>query len=219
MAMDQCLTLIRKQILEGTVWNHPSYEESIEGLAQALQGPDRAELVEAAAKLLKDPDIRVRSGIVRVVYHLASDLGAEWLTTSLEQNPELYVGVEPVDTRLNQPDLAKAMIIAISEFIQPGDKRSLALLRKTAQDPFWGIWVLPALARIDGEWLSENAEIVPHRMISVLSALNPEQREQMVRTLVPWPQATVAQIPADFWQQFPPQEAKILNQLMSGDDS
>ncbi len=216
MARETILALIRKQILEGTVWNHPSFEESIEGLAQELQGPDRADLVEAGAELLKDPDIRVRSGIVRVIYYLAQDLGAEWLSTILEQSPELYVGVEPVDTRLNQPDLAKAMIIAISEAAQPGDKRSLALLRKTAQDPFWGIWVLPGLARIDGEWLSNNAEIVPHRMISVLSALNPEQRERMVRTLVPWPKETVAKIPPEFWKRFPAREAMGLYKLMSG---
>ena len=67
MAVNQAIALIRKHILEGTVWNHPDYEDSIEGLAQAFQGADRADMVAASAELLLDPDVRIRSGIATVL--------------------------------------------------------------------------------------------------------------------------------------------------------
>ena len=214
MTQNEAQTLIRKQIFEGTVWNHPSYEESIEGLAQAFHGADRAAMVAACAELLTDPDVRIRSGISTVLSHLTQDLGTEWLVTLLEGRPELYVGVEPVGARLNQPDLEKEILIAIAEAAQPGESRSINLLRKAAHEPGWGIWLLPTLARIDGEWLSGHSELIPHRMISVLPPLTPDQREKVVLSLAPWSADVVAGISSGFWSQFSPEEAKHLQKLM-----
>lgn len=122
--------------------------------------------------------------------------------------------MEPVGASLNQPDLEKEILIAIAEAARPADTRALNLLRKAARESGWGIWLIPSLARIDGDWLCQHTEIIPHRMISVLPPLTPGQREIVVRNLAPWPGDVVAGISSDFWSQFPPEEAKHLKKLM-----
>lgn len=90
MTQHEAQSLVRKQILHGSVWNHPDYLEPSEGLAQAFRGPDRAVMVSACAELLTDPEIPVRSGIVAVLSHFTGDLGAEWLAETLERHSDLF---------------------------------------------------------------------------------------------------------------------------------
>lgn len=216
MTSTEAQELVRRQILFGTVWSDRNHMDHAEGLAEALQDNDRAEIVAACAELITDPDIRVRSAIVAVSLHLTPDLGAEWLANTLEQHPELYVGVESVGAKIMQPDLEKELLIAIAGAIQPGDSRALALLRKAAHDPGWGTWMLPALSRMDSEWLCARTELIPHRMISVFIHLTPGQREKIVRAKAPWPKDLVDQISSPFWSRFPPDEAKHLRELLEG---
>lgn len=210
--------LIRKQISIGTVWTHPDYYDNADGLAQAFHGADREPMVTACIDLLTDPDVVVRSAIISALSHLTEGRGAEWLTAIVEEHPELYVGVEPVGTQLNQPDLEKEIIIAIAEAIQPGDLRSLEYLRKQATAPMPNIWVLPTLAKIDGDWLCEHASLVPYRMVSVLLFLNTKQREKLVHALAPWPVDILEQISSEFWNQLPHEEAESLQKIIRGEN-
>ena len=218
MTKNEAEELIRRQISGGLIWFDRNAIDKCEGLEWALEGSefegaDRDAMVMACAKLITDPDIGVRSGIVRVLRSFTPDLGAEWLTTVLETHPELYAGVKPVGTKLLQPDLEKEILLTIASLIKPGDTRSVLLLRKTAHDPACGYHVQSALSKVDSEWLCEHTELIHHGNIAIFINLSSNQREQVVRAKAPWPDNVVNSIASERWSRSYPEISRHLLEL------
>lgn len=62
--------------------------------------------------------------------------------------------------------------------------------------------VVSSLAEIDPDWLCANATLVPRNTLGsvLLSLPMPEQREQLVRTLAPWPESEREQVVAKHYR-------------------
>src|SRR5690606_41303575 len=96
-------------------------------------------------------------------------------------------------------------------------ERVVSVLRRGAAD---GRWVLPALARVDADWLVAHAkEVVPRRAIGgVLQNLpTATQRRGLLEALAPWPADDAAtQLGYTFWRYLPDDEVDALKRILRG---
>lgn len=212
---------IRNQLLHGSTWGEKNDLWPYEGLERQLLSAnpqERSALVAACQTLLTDPHPQVRTGIVAILSEIAPDVGAEWLYSQLINHPQLFVQVAPEGANLPHPSLDKEILLAITQVVKATDQNIIAYLRKAARIPDWGSWLLPTLAKVDSNWLvAHAAELVPHRVVSVLLPLSPEQRRQVIAQLAPWPAEILAKLSPAFWRQFEPAEAQALQALMRGE--
>lgn len=212
---------IRHHLQSGSDWSEPNDRFAFEGLERQLQvadPPQRQALIKACQALISDPELQVRSGIVALLPEIAADLDANWLLNQLEQQAPLFVGVAPEGALLSQATLDREILLALSLALRPQQARVLSRLRQEVlKDPDWGRCLLPSLAKLDSDWLQQNArKVIPHRMVAVLTLLDPQARRAVIRQLAPWPPEILNKISPAYWQQFPPQEAQELKRLMAG---
>ncbi|MGE3727650.1 MAG: hypothetical protein AB7I41_18980 [Candidatus Sericytochromatia bacterium] len=211
---------IRNQLLDGSPWGEKNDLWPYEGLERQLLAAspeERSALVQACQALITDADPQVRTGIVAILSEIAPDVGSDWLYSQLTHHPQLFVQVAPEGAQLPHPSLDKEILLAMAQVVKATDQTVIAYLREAARIPDWGTWLLPTLAKVDSNWLVANAaELVPHKVVSVLVPLSPKQRRQIIAQLAPWPQETLDNISAQFWRQFEPAEAQALQALMRG---
>lgn len=212
--------LIRKQLLNGSEWLEKDDQEYVEGVERQFEKypEERIAMVEACKKLLFDPDLMVRSGIVSLLDEFAKDLDASWLFDQFKKHNHLFEGLEADSATIQHGTLDKDIIVSIASALQAKDKEAIAYIREIAYDKELGRWVILELARADKAWFLEHVkDIVPHRMVSVLIELTQEERKQVVQALAPWPEADFNRIPASYWEYYySPDEAQEIQTLMKG---
>lgn len=153
---------VRHQLEFGSVWQDRDSVDNHDGLVRAIadSGEDRGAFVEAVAECLTAESALVRTGAVAVARGVAREIGAERLTAILRGNPALFRDVKPA-RGLGAETLEAALAEGIGAAVRAGDGAAIGYLRECVRKP-WGLPLLFALARVDGEWLAANAgEIVP----------------------------------------------------------
>ena len=183
--------LVREQLMSGSVW--PSGDsgphQGVRRVIDAAEGTSaQRHLLDAVLELLGDEDTAVRSGAVHLTWDYADKVNAAILLHALNEHPELYEGVKPVDLPESyMPDLAWGLIQAMNANPKP-DAQVIARLRQAAEDPVNGFRVFGGLAAHDPDWLIEHATALvsrePVRARIILGNLKtPKRREQFVRVL------------------------------------
>ena len=211
---DEVLSLVRKQIVKGTVWIDKHDQGNLDGLTRAVR--DSGELLPAFARaihqLLTDKDRSIRTGAVATLPEVREEIGASALVDLLETRPELYYRVKPSRKfPLHYDDLAGAMLVAIGRVTKPDDARSIAVLREATRGEH-AREVVASLARIDADWLCDHATRVPRRTLGavLLSLPTAEHRERLVRALAPWPESERDQVLAKrFWDMLETDKAEV----------
>lgn len=154
--------LVRRQLESGIVWNDAEDQDAVAGLSRAMRdsGVLSPAFGQALAGLLADPDIAVRTGAVGALQDFAHLVSADRLAGLLRDRPELYGNVEPQGYRLGFGELETAMYTLLANAATQADSAAIEQLREGARKG--RSVVLPALARLDPEWLVRNArEVVP----------------------------------------------------------
>ena len=190
---DEVLSLVRKQIVKGTVWIDKHDQGNLDGLTRAVR--DSGELLPAFARaihqLLTDKDRSIRSGAVAMLPEVREEIGASALVDLLETRLELYYRVKPSRKfPLHYDDLAGALLVSIGRLAQPGDARSIEVLRESIRGEH-AREVASSLARVDADWLCDHTTLVPRQVLGamLLSLPTPAHRERLVRALAPWPES------------------------------
>jgi hypothetical protein len=153
------VSLLRRQMLEGSVWSvfrDQGPEEGLDWAMAAVQSTSlESRMTDAVMQLLLDADRTVRSRSVILAKSFASRFSSEDLLQLLEEHPELFEGVKP-STGGDDPDLAWGLLEAMSGHPVVKD-RVRDRLRKAALDPQEGSRVLAALTRDDRDWVLQHA--------------------------------------------------------------
>src|SRR6202011_3916830 len=99
-------------------------------------------LVDVASRLLVDPDLEVRRGVVDIVQQFPQMFNPVLLFETLETHPNLF---EDVAGGVNKPDLASGLLRAVAAH-PSSNERVINRLRQAAVDPRNGGWVLAGVA-------------------------------------------------------------------------
>jgi hypothetical protein len=178
--------LLRKQMLEGSVWSVFRDQGPEEGLDLAMHDVGSTDLeapmTQAVVKLLTDPDVTVRTRAVRLARNYATRFSSEELLKLLEERPNLFVGVKPT-VEADPADLSWGLLQAMLG--QPNASDAVRKrLRHAVVDPQHGPKLLAVLTREDTEWVLDNARQLalanPLNAGVILANLNPRQRPQFV---------------------------------------
>ncbi|MEI7823166.1 MAG: hypothetical protein WCK55_19825 [Verrucomicrobiota bacterium] len=211
----QIPALVLRQLQTGSVWTDRDFMKNHEGLRVAVAAAGSARGVYAAAILgcLASEDLLVRTGAVAVLDAVARDLGAERITTVLQAFPERFRGVKPA-VPIAFADLEWAAVAAYQDTVGPNDTKTLAYFREVAESQSWRMFVLPALARFDGDWVVAHARLVAHDNFAVLWALSPANRRKLIAALSPYPPEKPDPFGLNPWEDFPAEETRALRALM-----
>lgn len=201
--------LVRRQLEDGIVWNDQEDQDAVEGLSRAMRvagavsGAMLPAFGQALADLLADGNITVRTGAIGALQDFAHLVSADRLAELLRDQPELYSNVKPQGYRLGFGQLETAMYALLGNAATPADSAAIEQLRAGVRKG--QSVVLPALARLDPDWLVRNArDIVPRAAIGGVLIKLPSQdhREKVLKALAPWPDpADVLSKP--FWKMVP----------------
>ncbi|MEA2564700.1 MAG: hypothetical protein QOH06_6204 [Acidobacteriota bacterium] len=183
----------------------PSSWYAVEGLSQAMRGSGamRPAFGQALADLLVDGNIAVRTGAVSALQDFAQLAGADRLAELLRDKPELYSNVKPQGYRLGFGELETAMYALLGNAATQADSAAIEQLREGARKG--QSVVLPALARLDPDWLVRNArDVVSRKAIGGVLIKLPSQahREKVLKTLAPWPDPDDV-LSKPFWEMVP----------------
>src|SRR5438067_1426613 len=130
------VSLLRRQMLEGSVWSvfrDQGPEEGLDWAMKAVQATAlESRMTDAVMQLLTDSSSTVRSRAVTLVRNFASRFSSPDLLTVLEKHKELFEGVTPVADS-DEPDLAWGLLEAISQHPLSSDQVRNRL-RKAASD-------------------------------------------------------------------------------------
>jgi hypothetical protein len=150
------LSLLRRQLKHGSVWNEvgdPGPEEGLWRVFDAAEGTSvEQQLIRAVEELLTDPDVEIRSGAVGLAQDYAEKFDPTVLLQILDDHASLFDGVKPVGNRSDDPDLTWGVLHALTANTG-GDQKVLARLRKAAFDVENGFSVLGGLAADDSRWV------------------------------------------------------------------
>jgi hypothetical protein len=111
------------------------------------------------------------------------------------------------------------MLQALGRVASPGEERFVRMLRAGLRE---GHWLFASLARVDPDWLVDNAaELVPRRVLGAVLRNLPthEHRVRLVRALAPWPATEGAQVvEKPFWRTLPctVEEVATLQAIVAG---
>ena len=182
-------SLLKRQFLEGSVLAG-RYDESPEpgiwSLFAAAKGTAlEARLADAVKKLLTDPDLRVRSGAVRLAQAYAEKFEAPELLAVLASHPSLFEDV--VVQGDTESDLAWGLLRAIAGSSKWNSKVAERVRAAALVFPN-GLNVLAGLVSNDADWVLQHAQEVigdqPARARIVLFRLkDPESREKLIRSI------------------------------------
>jgi hypothetical protein len=209
------LARIRAQLETGAVWSEPDTIHPHDGLIRAIRasGPERPAFAAAIVACLASHDLRVRTGAVAALREVVADLGADEVARVLRDDASLFRGVRP-SWRIESDDLEHAAAMAVAAGVNARDTTAIAWLREVARERPWGGFVLPALARVDGDWLVAHAAgLVTHAHLGVLAALPPALRAPLIHALAPWPPEQPTVLTRAFWSRLPADEAERLRAL------
>jgi len=149
------VSILRRQMLDGSVWSVFRDQGPEEGLAWAMKAVQSSDLesrmTDAVMQLLTDSDPIVRSRAVTLAKHFASRFSSPDLLNLLKNHKELYVGVKPLADS-DDPDLAWGLLEAMSRHPFSSDKVR-DRLRKAASDSTDGFRLLAALTQDDTDWV------------------------------------------------------------------
>lgn len=197
--------LVRRQLESGIVWNDAADQDAVEGLSRALRvaGAMGPAFGQALADLLADQNITVRTGAVSALQDFAHLVSAGRLAELLRDEPELYSHVKPQGYRLGFGELETAMYTLLGNAATREDSAAIGQLREGARKG--RSVVLPALARLDPDWLVQNArDVVSREAIGGVLIKLPSQahREKVLKALAPWPNPDEV-LSRPFWKMVP----------------
>lgn len=201
----QVAELVRRQLEHGIVWNAKEDQDAVEGLCRAtrVSGEMGPAFGQALAALLADQSITVRTGALSALQGFAHLVSADRVAVLLRDMPELYSNVEPQGYRLGFGELEAAMYALLGNAATRADSAAIEQLREGARKD--QSVVLPALARLDPDWLVQNAhDIVSRKAIGGVLIQLPGQahREKVLKALAPWPDPDDV-LAKPFWNMVP----------------
>jgi hypothetical protein len=205
---EQAMRLIEAQFSGVGPWSQKEDYTPAEGLERALNaaGPYLPVFVRAIAGHLEDDDLAMRTLAVVACDRAAAAIGPQFIALTLQLNPHLYAGVKPVGHPTNQPDLRWSLLTALGKAVGPEHGDAIRLLRASAREER-GYWLLGALARVDLDWLLDNAaSVVPkHALGGALRAMpDAARREALITAMGPWSKADRDEaLAAPFWALLP----------------
>jgi hypothetical protein len=181
------ISLLRRQMLEGSVWSVFRDQGPEEGLNLAMKAVESTELeprmTDAVMQLLTDSNPTVRSRAVTLAKNFASRFSSPDLLTVLQNHRELYEGVKPI-VDSDDPDLAWGLLEAMSQHALSSEKVR-DRLRKAASDPTNGARLLAALTQDDTDWvLAHGVELTAGNPLNaeiILANLADTQRLEFVQ--------------------------------------
>lgn len=149
------VSLLRRQMLDGSVWSVFRDQGPGEGLAWAMKAVESTDLegrmTDAVMQLLTDSNPTVRSRAVTLAKHFSSRFSSPDLLILLNNHKELYEGVKPVADN-DDPDLAWGLLEAMTRHPLATDQVR-DRLRKAASDSKNGSRLLAALTQDDTDWV------------------------------------------------------------------
>lgn len=182
------VSLLRRQMLEGSVWSVHRDQGPEEGLDWAMAAVKATELesrmTDAVMQLLTDSNLSVRSHAVTLAKNFASRFSSPDLLNVLQNHTELFEGVKSIADS-DDPDLAWGLLEAMSQHPLSSDKVR-DRLRGAALDSTNGSRLLAALTQDDTHWvLAHGVELTTANLLNaeiILANLTKEaERLQFVR--------------------------------------
>jgi hypothetical protein len=179
--------LLRRQFLGGTPFSG-RYDETAEQGALSLfaalkDTPFASRAADAVTGLLTDDNLDVRAGAVAVVEDFPQYFDGGQILRLLNEHSELYEGVGTNHFGRKQPDLAWALMRGLAAMAKT-DPAVRDRLRKAAQDPVNGTWVLAGVTSNDADWVinhpAESVQGDPSRAWIVMLNLG-DNRERFLR--------------------------------------
>jgi hypothetical protein len=183
------VSLLRRQLKYGSVWNEVGDAGPEEGLWRVLDeaaGTAIADrLLSALVDLMSDTDIQIRSSAVGFALDYAEKIDPKVLLSLLTKHPALYIGVKPAGTRKGSPDLAWTLRQAMAGHTT-GDPDVIRYLRDSSRDLENGWRLLGGLALDDPDWtIQHSQDLVVGQLLrarAILAGLrSAPKREQFVR--------------------------------------
>jgi len=180
--------LLRKQMLEGSVWSvfrDQGPEEGLDLAMEAVRSTDlEAPMTQAVVQLLTDPDITVRTRAVWLAKNYAERFDSQELLRILQSRSDLFVGVKPA-TGSDGADLSWGLLQAMLG--QPNASPAVRhQLHQAALDPRDGPKLLAVLTDEDTDWVLEHALqlVMANRLNAgiILANLKPDRRHGFVGT-------------------------------------
>jgi hypothetical protein len=189
------VALLRKQMLEGSVWSVFRDQGPEEGLDLAMEAVRSTELeapmTQAVMQLLTDPDATIRTRAVWLAKNYAPRFNSQELLSLLQNRSDLFVGVMPT-TRSGTADLSWGLLQAMLGHPNASDTVRNKL-RQAVLDPRDGPKLLAVLTREDTDWVLDHplqlATANPLNAGIILANLKPDQRRQFVSTFEREPDA------------------------------
>src|SRR2546427_6184416 len=213
--------LLRKQMLEGSVWSvfrDQGPEEGLDLAMEAVRSTDlEAPMTQAVMQLLTDPDVTVRTRAIWLAKNYAPRFDSIELLDLLENRSDLFVGVRP-KVGSNTPDLSWGLLQAMLG--QPSASDAVRTrLRQAVLDPRDGSKLLATLTRADTNWVLGNslelANANPLNAGIILANLDSSQRRRFVGSFAGAPIATRESIKSAIDSKVPdPEEQEALRRLV-----
>jgi hypothetical protein len=178
--------LLRKQMLEGSVWSvfrDQGPEEGLDLAMEAVRSTDlEAPMTQAVVRLLTDPDVTVRTRAVWLAKNYAPRFDSQELLNLLKDRSDLFVGVRP-SIGSGTADLSWGLLQAMLG--QPNASEAVRKrLHQAVLDPRDGSKLLAVLTREDTNWVLDHplelASANPLNPGIILANLNPNDRRQFV---------------------------------------
>lgn len=188
--------LLRKQMLEGSVWSVFRDQGPEEGLDLAMEAVGSTDLeprmTEAIVQLLTDPDVTVRTRAVWLAKNYAERFNPQELLDILQRRSDLFIGVKPA-VGSDGADLSWGLLQAMLG--RPNSSQEVQTrLREAVLDPRDGPKLLAVLTDEDAEWVVDNAVLLakanPLNAGIILANLEPNDRRKFVGSFIGEPDAT-----------------------------
>ena len=213
--------LLRKQMLEGSVWSvfrDQGPEEGLDLAMEAVRSTDlEAPMTQAVMQLLTDPDVTVRTRAIWLAKNYAPRFDSIELLDLLQNRSDLFVGVRPT-VGSNTADLSWGLLQAMLG--QPSASEAVRTrLRQAVLDPRDGSKLLATLTRADTNWVLDNsrelANANPLNAGIILANLDSSQRRRFVGNFAGAPVATRESIKSAIDSKVPdPEEQETLRRLV-----
>ena len=211
----QVVAEVRDHLCGSGRWDGPDTQHPHDGLIEAIRGAgaERPLFAAAVALLIADPDLRVRTGAVACLREIGGDIPLRRVAEVVAGSPELFRGVRPA-WRLESSDLEQVAAVSAAARARAGDPVVLPWLEGLAGSRAWGWYLLEDLARLDPDWLVENAGLVEHDNLAVIAALPADRRAELIARRAPWPPERPTALSRAFWGRLPAAESARLRALM-----
>jgi hypothetical protein len=205
---------VQRQLQNGSVWYARDFIHPDDGLRLALrtETASRGAYVEALRQRLGSTDLRQRTGAIALLREILPDIGADRALAALQLAP-LNPGQQPA-WRIEVADLEQAAARALAANATAADIETIDWIKQLAVERDYRVFLLVPLARLDPNWILENAALVSHSSPAILVALPVDRREELIDALAPWPPEEPSPLTRAFWKRLPPAESARLRDRM-----